>query len=136
MIYYNYHHDGTLPKGQEIFVFGSNLSGIHGAGAARVAREQFGAEPGIGSGFTGTSYAIPTKSKGIQRTLTLEEIRPYIEFFVKTTISEDGCMLDFFVTRVGCGLAGYEDHEIAPLFRGAGPNCNFPDQWREYLEQH
>jgi hypothetical protein len=128
-----YHTDGTIPSGKEIFVFGSNLSGIHGAGAARAAMDFYGAEWGVGIGRTGESYAIPTKSEGITRTLSLLEILPFVEDFVSYTQKNPD--LKFWVTRVGCGLAGHYDGDIAPMFFGA-INCSFPEEWKEYLEVH
>lgn len=123
-----FHKDGTLPLNNEIFVFGSNLAGIHGAGAAKVAVEKFGAKYGVGRGFKGQSWAIPTKSKDL-RTLPLSEIYDYILEFVNYTQHVD---LEFFVSRVGCGLAGYSDHRIAPFFKGA-KNCSFAEEWEKYL---
>lgn len=128
---YKYHTDGTLPKNGEVFVFGSNLAGIHGAGAAKVAAQKYGAVYGKGFGRMGQSYAIPTKNANIQ-TLELQSISKYIEFFksyIKTVPEEE-----FFVTAIGCGLAGYNAEYIAPLFKNSNFNCNFPKQWKEYLE--
>jgi hypothetical protein len=132
-----FHKDGTLPQTREIFVFGSNLAGIHGAGAARVAYREFGAVWGQGSGFSLTttfigqgSYAIPTKDQKIN-TLPLEDIKPYIDKFVEFTNEYPGWW--YFVTRIGCGLAGYRDEQIAPMFRGA-KNCSFAEEWRPYLD--
>ena len=128
----NFHKDGSTPENGEIFVFGSNLSGIHGAGAARVAAERFYAERGVGFGFTGNSYAIPTKDYLIE-TMPLEQIKPFIQQFVHLTQNQRD--KKFFVTRIGCGLAGYTDAEIAPLFRGCSPlNTSMPFPWGEYLE--
>lgn len=126
-----FHKDGTLPNSGEIFVFGSNLAGIHGAGAAKVAQEKFGAKYGFSRGLMGRSWAIPTKAKNF-RTLPLSEIYDHVRTFVDYTRHVDG--IDFFVTRVGCGLAGYEDHRIAPMFKGA-KNCSFAEEWRRYLEE-
>jgi hypothetical protein len=125
-----YHKDGTLPQNGEVFVFGSNLAGIHGAGAAKVAREQFGAPMGAGMGLMGKAYAIPTKDWHLD-TIDLA----YVELFVKQfiDITQLFCPREFFVTRVGCGLAGYKDEDIAPLFKGA-KNCSFANEWRQYLE--
>jgi hypothetical protein len=125
-----FHRDGTLPQDGEIWVFGSNLSGIHGAGAAKVAREQFGAPMGAGMGLMGMSYAIPTKDKHLD-TLDLAFIELFVGHFIDITklLYPRG----FFVTRVGCGLAGYKDEDIAPLFKGA-MNCSFAEEWRQYLE--
>lgn len=129
-----FHRDGTLPSYSACFVFGSNLSGIHGAGAARVANQQFGAEWGKGVGFMQKGdvccYAIPTKNEVID-TMTLVHIEPYIKSFVAYTHLRSD--LEFFVTGVGCGLAGYKHKDIAPLFKGCGNNCSFPNEWKEYL---
>ena len=125
-----FHKDKTLPTKNEIFVFGSNLAGIHGAGAAKVALK-FGARYGHGIGLYGQSYAIPTKNHDIQ-TMTLEHIQLYIDRFKKFTLENP--KLEFFVSRIGCGLAGYKDHQIAPLFKGCGDNCSFADEWRQHLE--
>ena len=126
-----FHIDGTLPQNGEVFVFGSNLAGIHGAGAAKIATAKFGAEYGRGSGFQGLSYAIPTKGFNLE-VLPLHTIQHDIEEFVRRT--NDGFTLTYgyFVTRVGCGLAGYSDAEIAPMFKGA-TNCSFAEEWRPYL---
>lgn len=125
-----FHKDGTQPQSDEVFVFGSNLAGIHGAGAAKQALK-YGARMGHGVGPCGRSYAIPTKDAELY-VLPLQSIKPYIDRFVKAT--HDYPSIKFFVTRVGCGLAGYKDEDIAPMFRGCGSNCNFPEQWKEYLK--
>ena len=100
----------TLEK-DEIFVFGSNLAGHHMGGAARVANIKFGAEWGVGVGLTGQSYAIPTMQGGV------ETIRPYVDQFIN--FAERNPDMKFLVTRIGCGIAGFNDEEIAPLFRKA-----------------
>ena len=126
-----YHKDGTQPNELEIFVFGSNLAGIHGGGAAKAAFASYGAIWGRYSGLSGRSYAIPTKDENIE-TLPLQAIKPYISAFVELT----HCTPDkrYFVTRIGCVLAGYADSDIAPLFIGANrANCNFPEEWAQYL---
>jgi len=124
-----FHRDQTQPAENQVFVFGSNLAGVHGAGAAKAAL-RYGARPGHGIGLQGRSYAIPTKDYDLN-TLSLDAIKPYIERFKKITLE---CPhVDFFVTRVGCGLAGYKDKDIAPLFRGCGSNCSFAEQWEYYL---
>jgi hypothetical protein len=127
---FKYHEDGTLPTGNEVFVFGSNLAGIHGAGAAKVAKEKFGAVYQLGIGRSGQSYAIPTKDFSI-RTMSINQIEQHILDFCEFTHTHPH--LDFFVTRVGCGLAGFNDNQIAPLFKTANENCNFPNEWKEYL---
>ena len=98
----------TELKPNEIFVFGSNLAGAHGGGAARVAMEEFGAEWGVGVGRTGQTYAIPTMHGGV------DAIKPYVDEFVEYAKAHPE--LRFLVTRVGCGIAGFRDEDIAPLF--------------------
>lgn len=124
-----FHRDGTLPQNGEVFVFGSNLAGIHGAGAAKAAFDLFGAKWGEASGFTGKCYAIPTKDARIN-TLLLVSVSRFILDFVEVT--ESYPEMQWFVTRVGCGLAGFTDRDIAHLFKGA-KNCSFAEQWKEYL---
>ena len=100
----------------EIFVFGSNLAGMHGGGAARVAHRKFGAEWGVGIGLTGQTYAIPTMQGGV------ETIAPYVDEFIE--FASNHKELKFYVTRIGCGIAGFRDEEIAPLFRNALGEAN------------
>ena len=107
----------------EVFVFGSNLGGFHGGGAARAAMDKFGAVWGQGIGLQGQSYAIPTMQGGV------ETIKPYVDQFIEFALSRPD--LFFYVTRIGCGIAGFTDEEIAPLFRSAlsvvtkpSPNTN------------
>ena len=112
----------------EIFVFGSNLHGMHGGGAARVAVQRFGAVMGQGVGLQGQSYAIPTMQGSV------ETIRPYVDEFIRFAEAHPG--LVFYVTRIGCGIAGFTDGEIAPLFakaRGLG-NVVLPLSFCEVLE--
>lgn len=126
-----YHNDGTKPSGREVFVFGSNLAGVHGAGAAKEAMVSFGAMYGLGFGHIGQSYAIPTKDYSIN-SLPLSSIEQYVGMFVEyANICQN---LEFFVTRVGCGLAGYKDSDIAPMFAGCRSNCSFPIEWAPYLD--
>lgn len=95
----------------EVFVFGSNLAGNHAGGAARVARERFGAIMGQGVGMQGQSYAIPTMQGGV------ETIKPYVDDFIE--LAREWDQTTFYVTRIGCGIAGFKDSEIAPLFSEA-----------------
>ena len=111
-----------------IFVFGSNLAGRHGKGAALCAYHEYGAEMGVGMGRTGNAYAIPTKNERI-RTLSLRQINFYVGRFLDYARNNPG--LQFYVTRIGCGLAGYTDEQIAPMFEGAPDNCHLPQQWKE-----
>lgn len=103
------HIESLAPN--EIFVFGSNLAGVHGGGAARVAYKKFGAVWGQGVGLQGQSYGIPTMHGGVDR------IQPYVDEFI--IFAEDHPELNFLVTRIGCGIAGFKDSEIAPLFERA-----------------
>lgn len=98
-------------KPNEIFVFGSNLDGFHGGGAARIAMDKFGAVWGQGVGLQGQCYAIPTMQGGV------ETIKPYVDEFV--AFAGQHPEYKFLVTRIGCGIAGFADEEIAPLFQGA-----------------
>ena len=99
----------TELKENEIFVFGSNLQGMHGGGAARLAYNKFGAIWGQGVGLQGQSYGIPTMHGGV------EDIKPYVDEFIEFARSHPE--LTFLVTRIGCGIAGFRDEEIAPLFK-------------------
>ena len=98
-------------KADEVFVFGSNLQGYHGGGAARAAINKFGAIWGQGVGLQGQSYAIPTMQGGV------ETIKPYVDQFI--AFAKEHTELFFYVTRIGCGIAGFTDDEIAPLFKEA-----------------
>ena len=126
-----FHKNGALPGYPCIFVFGSNLAGRHGRGAAKVARQKFNAEYGVGIGMTGNSYAIPTKGHKLE-ILDLDDIQSQVHIFVAYArfYNDD----NFFVTAIGCGLAGYKHADIAPMFQGASDNCSFPEEWKEFLE--
>lgn len=110
------------------FVFGSNTKGIHGAGAALWARQHRGAIQGQGEGLQGQSYGIPTKDHSI-RSLPLTEISKRVRVFLD--FAEQHPEMTFEVTRIGCGLAGYKDSDIAPMFATAPENCVLPDGWRK-----
>lgn len=127
-----YHIDGTKPTNGEIFVFGSNLAGVHGAGAALEANKNFGAAWGQGIGASGQSWAIPTKDYNIN-TCKLYDIFYYVVGFIK--YAESHPELEFFITRIGCGLAGYKDEDIAPMFAKVPSNCNLPIEWAQYVEE-
>lgn len=133
-----YYQLGTnyLLSDKAYFTFGSNQRGIHGKGAAYTAHKYFGAVYGVGEGFTGRSYAIPTKDQYL-RVRTLKDIAESIKRFIERTdmasLEQDPLERNwFFVTPVGTGLAGYSHEEIAPLFKGA-LNCRFPHIWKPYL---
>ena len=101
----------SVLKNNEIFVFGSTLGGMHGGGAARAAYNRFGAVWGQGVGLQGQSYAIPTMQGGV------ETIKPYVDEFIG--FAQAHPELKFLVTRIGCGIAGFRDEQIAPLFSSA-----------------
>ncbi len=106
----------TKLEPNQIFVFGSNESGIHGAGAAKQARE-FGAVLGQGYGLQGSTYAIPTKGPYAQNTLSLDKIKIYVDRFIEFAIKRPN--LTFLVTEIGCGLAGLKQQDVGPLFKDA-----------------
>lgn len=116
-------------KENEIFVFGSNLAGLHGGGAARAAFNKFGAIWGQGVGLQGQSYGIPTMHGGV------EKIKPYVDEFI--IFAKSHPQLKFLVTRIGCGIAGFRDAEIAPLFAEACgiENIVLPRSFVEVLKQ-
>ncbi len=117
----------TELKENEIFVFGSNLQGMHGGGAARLAYDKFGAIWGQGVGLQGQSYGIPTMHGGV------DAIKPYVDEFIEFAKSHPE--LTFLVTRIGCGIAGFRDEEIAPLFKECieMENVCLPKSFHEYI---
>ena len=119
----------TELQADECFVFGSNLSGLHGGGAANYAFRHFGAVMGCSVGFRGQSYAIPTMQGGV------ETIKPYVDEFI--AFAREHPELFFYVTRIGCGIAGFKDKEIAPLFcesLGVGNFC-LPESFVKNIRQ-
>ena len=113
----------TSLRADEVFVFGSNLAGMHAGGAAYVAFKKFGAIWGRGVRLQGQSYAIPTMQGGV------ETIKPYVDEFIDFAKAHPD--LFFYVTRIGCGIAGFADAEIAPLFATARaiPNICLPESF-------
>lgn len=109
-----------------ILVFGSNEAGVHGAGAARTAYEKHGARWGKSYGHHGDSFAIPTKDENIE-TLDMERICGYVDGFI--AYAKGHRKLTFKITRIGCGLAGLKDEDIAPMFMNAPKNCLFDAAW-------
>ena len=101
---------------KQVFVFGSNLSGRHGKGAAKTALS-FGAKWGQAKGLQGRTYGIPTKDAAIKRVLNINEIKPFVDEFIEFAKVNES--LIFLVTEIGCGLAGYKPKDIAPLFQEA-----------------
>jgi hypothetical protein len=116
-----------------VFVFGSNLAGRHGAGAALDAVKRYGATYGRGTGFQGRSYAVPTKDAAL-RTLPLDHIANSVRELLSIAAATNPEKV-YVVTRVGTGLADYTVRDIAPLFANAPPNCLLPIGWREMASQ-
>ena len=117
-------YSGNLPP-NDVFVFGSNLKGIHGKGAALVAKQYYGAIDGIGYGRMGRCFAIPTKMSPYVR-LDLKIIQHYVNCFLDYLLLDTGDSI-FHITPIGCGLASYEPIDIAPLFEDI---VNYPSSFR------
>lgn len=129
---WKFHADGTGPKNkQTIFVFGSNMGGQHLGGAARAAVKDYGAIMGQAVGLQGRSYAIPTLDVDIQTKLSLRKIEGYVKRFISFARAHPDDK--FWITRVGCVIAGYSDAQIAPMFLDAPINCNMPAPWKDHL---
>lgn len=125
----SFHPDNTIPDSSWIWVFGSNEKGAHGKGAAKVARVNFHAEYGVGRGPTAQAYAIPTKDRSL-KPLPLESIYASVVDFL--AYAAEHPKSKFFITRIGCVLAGYSDEEIGPAFADAPANCSLPDEWKQF----
>lgn len=111
-----------------VFVFGSNVAGLHGGGAAWYARNKLGAEWGVGEGLTGQTYALPTCYYPGEP-VTFDELMVYVDNFL--VVARAHPELTFFVSAVGCGIAGFTEDEVSPLFKDAPPNCDLPPGWRD-----
>lgn len=124
----------TSLNAEEVFVFGSNEAGRHGKGAAKMALK-WGAKRGVGYGLSGQTYAIPTKNAKVI-TLSLNIIRKHVTQFIE--FAHEHKNLTFFVTEIGCGLAGYAPKDIAPLFLDAInlENVHLPESFFKELEKH
>lgn len=116
-------------KDNEIFVFGSNLAGMHGGGAAALAYRCWGAVWGQGVGMQGQCYAIPTMHGGV------DKIKPYVDEFIE--YARNHSEYDFLVTEIGCGIAGFVPADIAPLFVEAldVQNIYLPQRFLDVLEK-
>lgn len=124
-------YHALMEQPHAIFVFGSNTMGVHGAGAAEAAAKFYGAVRGLGSGFQGRSYSIPTVGDDwLPR--SLEDIDKSVQLFLSSARKKGSGHL-FVLTRVGCGLGGYSNSQIAPLFRGYGGNIVIPTPWIPFL---
>ena len=114
-----------------ILVFGSNEGGLHGAGAAKTAYEKYGARWGKSYGHYGDSFAIPTKNELVETITDITRIQGYIAGFI--AYAKGHRKMIFQVTRIGCGLAGYTDEDMALLFIGSPKNCHFDEKWKPIL---
>jgi hypothetical protein len=112
---------------KKIFVFGSNEGGRHGAGSALAAVQKYGAIYGQGWHRQGDAFAIPTKDADF-KVLSIDKIQYYVNQFIK--YAKDNSRLTFEVVKIGCGLAGFKEEQISPLFKEAPENCLLPDGWR------
>lgn len=113
-----------------VFVFDSNLAGRHGKGVALHALHCHGATYGEGWGRQGHSYAIPTKD-GSLKVLSLVDIQTHVDWFRSYALLHEH--ETFFLTCIGCGLAGYRDEDMAPLFHSMSSNVILPEEWLEHL---
>ncbi len=132
---YQYHDESIIKSLPEdtMFVFGSNLAGQHNDGAARIAQLFFGAMTGVGRGWSGQSFAIPTLNEHLQQ-MPISQIAHYIEDFKIYT--QNHLNTKYFITALGCGIAGYQISDIAPLFQGISCNVIFPESFRPYVEKN
>lgn len=113
-----------------VFVFGSNLGGLHKGGAAKFAHENYGAEWGVGVGLTGRCYAIPTLGHNMGQ-LPLTAINYYVaQFLDKAQSCPVLSRFKFYVTPIGCGIAGFRPYDIAPMFRYAPSNVILPEEFK------
>nr|WP_174505439.1 hypothetical protein [Acinetobacter sp. Marseille-Q1620] len=131
---YHYHDESIIKSLPEdtVFVFGSNMAGTHAGGAAKMAVEHFGAVKGVGRGWAGQSFAIPTMNEHLQQ-MPLSQIQHYIEDFKIYTKNHP--KMKYFITSIGCGVAGYKTEEIAPMFKGISHNVIFPISFRPFVER-
>lgn len=130
----SFHEDMTQPtRPNSVFVFGSNLAGRHGAGSARAALDHYGAELGVYYGPTGAAFAVPTVDTAIEK-LPIEVVEMYVRKLIQHSLEHADTV--FFVTRIGCGIAGFTDEQIAAIFNRRGlsfPNFDFPIEWKPYI---
>ena len=129
---YQYHDESIINQLDEdtVFVFGSNLAGTHAGGAAKMALNHFGAIKGVGRGWAGQSFAIPTMNEHLQQ-MSLSQIQHYVDDF--KTYTKNHPKTRYFVTSIGCGVAGYKVAEIAPMFKGISKNVILPASFRPYV---
>lgn len=131
---YQYHNESIITQLDDntVFVFGSNLAGTHAGGAAKTALTHFGAIKGAGRGWAGQSFAIPTMNEHLQQ-MPLSQIQHYVDDF--KIYARNHLNTRYFVTSIGCGVAGYKVAEIAPMFKGISKNVILPASFRPYVEK-
>jgi hypothetical protein len=125
-----FHEDGEPADFDDVFVFGSSIDGAHRSESAAAAVKHYGARVGISIGQRGNSYAIPVKDADM-KPLPLADIRAHVDDFLRYAASRP--RTSFFVTRIGCGLNGREDQQIAALFSQAPENCSFAKEWEPFV---
>lgn len=129
---FQFHAGNVIPRGEWIWVFGSDLAGSHRKGYAKIAHVNFRARYGCGEGATGRAYAIPISDAHMQP-LSLDQIAAGIARFIEHARAHP--KESFFVNPVACDGAGFSDAQIEPLFAGAPGNCSLPIQWRAYTSK-
>lgn len=131
-----WHKDGDKPTNGEIFIFGSNTCGIHGAGAALEAHKNYGAIYRLGIGLHGQSYAVATLDSAFEK-VPLALIKIQVDVLFDEILIKDCDEKQWFITRIGCGLAGFKDEEIAPMFFYFTriKQVSLPEVWKPFLEQ-
>lgn len=130
---YQYHNESMIEQlpDDQVFVFGSNLAGNHRKGAAKTALDKFGAMQGVGRGWSGQSFAIPTQNEHLQP-MPLHQVEHYINDFKIYT--QNHPKQTYFVTAVGCGSTGFPVQDIAPMFKGISDNVILPIRFKAFLE--
>lgn len=126
----SFHAANVIPSGNWIWVFSTNEGGKLGKGWERIARVNFRADYGCGSGPSGHAYAIATRDKKLQ-IRSMEAVAKEVEAFLQ--YAKANPKLNFFVTRIGCDVNGFTDAQIGPLFAAAPANCSLPEAWKQYV---
>ena len=128
---YKYHTENDPATSDEVYVFNSNLAGLHREVFSSVASSMFGAQTGVSVGYVGNSYAIPTKDRFI-RSLSLTQIKKHVADFIAFTNAHPE--MKFYVVRLDLGTHEFKPYHIAPMFAGCARNCRFPVQWKPFLK--
>lgn len=129
---YQYHNESIIEQlpDDQVFVFGSNLAGNHRKGAAKTALDKFGAMQGVGRGWSGQSFAIPTQNEHLQA-MPIHQVEHYIKDFKIYTKNHPKFI--YFITAIGCGSTGFHAKDIAPLFQDISDNVILPIRFKEFL---